>query len=1063
MVGGGLLLADAALAQPQPAAPTHLHPEAGRPFITAFPPATYDASEQNWAAVEDERGVLYVGNSGGLLTYDGHQWDLLQMPNRLDVRSLARDAAGRIWVGGVGDLGYLAPDSVGRMTFISMRDALPEDARDFTDVWETLASPDGVYFTTSDLLFRWDGERMQTWPAASGYHVGAVVQGTFYIRQPGRGLMRMVRTVAGDPTSDMLQLVPGGERFAQVRAYALLPLAEGRMLVGTREDGLFTYDGERFARLETEADALLARGGLYQPGAVLSGGHLALGTIAEGVVVLDQAGRLVRHIHQEDGLPDNTVYVPYEDHAGNLWLGLDNGIARVAIHAPFTYFDAQNGLEAPAVTLARHEGRLYAGTPAGVRYLDTTAGRFRPVTGLNSQVFGLLPVGKDLLIAGHGEGIYQIVGDAAQPVQASLAGAYTDVMSLQLWDAARGTVLVELLDGLAVLQQRGGAWVDLGRVPGTDLDLWSLTDVEEDRLWVSTFSGEVLRLQLPALAADGSGFVGVAEVTRYGPEDGLPEGSVRVQRLNGAVYVAGLGEAVRRFDEATDRFVDEDGFAAARSGHALAGFGLQEDDAGNVWIANAYGAPTLARPQPRGGYAFTPLLGLRSYRVLDVFPESDGVVWLLGDRLIRYDTRQAQAAPKEVQPLIRHVTLAGETRYGGFGPPLETTVAYGSGALRVAYALPGATTPPRFRTRLDGFDEDWSAWTTDTERSYTNLPPGSYRFQVASEMGAAPVTYALRVRPPWYRTPWGYLLYGLVVLGLVAALVRSRTHALERRQRQLEQTIAERTAALRQSLTDLQATQQQLIHAEKMASLGALTAGIAHEIKNPLNFINNFAEVNEELADELREDLAGHPEALAQIDDLLIDLKNNATVIAQHGKRADGIVRSMMQHARSGSSEKQAVDLNALVAEHVELAYHGKRATTPDFTIEIVRDFGGDVGEVSMVPQDLGRVVLNLVGNAFDALVEAGTEAPRVTVSTRRLADAVEIRVADNGPGMSAEVQQKIFEPFFTTKPAGSGTGLGLSLSYDIITQGHGGTMGVESTPGQGAAFVVTLPASNTT
>ena len=269
--------------------------------------------------------------------------------------------------------------------------------------------------------------------------------------------------------------------------------------------------------------------------------------------------------------------------------------------------------------------------------------------------------------------------------------------------------------------------------------------------------------------------------------------------------------------------------------------------------------------------------------------------------------------------------------------------------------------------------------------------------------------------------------------------------------------ISAQRADLERAVQHLKATQQQLVQQEKMASLGALTAGIAHEIKNPLNFINNFAEVNAELADELREAL----EHGDKVDDLLIDLKNNATVIAQHGKRADGIVKSMMQHARSGSGEKQAVDLNALVAEHVELAYHGKRATTPDFTIEIVRDFGGDVGEVSMVPQDLGRVVLNLVGNAFDALVEAGTEAPRVTVSTRRLADAVEIRVADNGPGMSAEVQQKIFEPFFTTKPAGSGTGLGLSLSYEIVTQGHGGTMTVESAAGEGASLMLTLPANS--
>ncbi|GAB5521414.1 MAG: hypothetical protein RhofKO_36650 [Rhodothermales bacterium] len=270
--------------------------------------------------------------------------------------------------------------------------------------------------------------------------------------------------------------------------------------------------------------------------------------------------------------------------------------------------------------------------------------------------------------------------------------------------------------------------------------------------------------------------------------------------------------------------------------------------------------------------------------------------------------------------------------------------------------------------------------------------------------------------------------------------------------------ISAQSADLERAVRHLKQTQVQLVQQEKMASLGALTAGIAHEIKNPLNFINNFAEVNEELADELREDLADHPDALAAIEDLLGDLKQNASVIAQHGKRADSIVKSMMQHARSGRSEKQAVGLNALIDEHVDLAYHGKRATVPGFTVEVERDFGVDVGEVSVVPQDMGRVVLNLVGNAFDALLEAGTEQPKVTVTTRRLTDAVEIRVSDNGPGMLEEVKAKIFEPFFTTKPTGQGTGLGLSLSYDIITQGHGGTMTVETEPGEGAAFLIRLP-----
>jgi len=283
-------------------------------------------------------------------------------------------------------------------------------------------------------------------------------------------------------------------------------------------------------------------------------------------------------------------------------------------------------------------------------------------------------------------------------------------------------------------------------------------------------------------------------------------------------------------------------------------------------------------------------------------------------------------------------------------------------------------------------------------------------------------------------------------------------HHLEAGSRELEQA----QKRLEQSDQALKAIQQQLIHAEKMASLGEMTAGIAHEIKNPLNFINNFAEVNAELAVELQEalDEALPPEELKAI---LGDMALNAQQIAKHGKRADSIVRGMMQHARGGTGEQERVVLNTFVEEYLDLAYHGMRARVPDFNVTLERAFGEDVGETDIVPQELGRVLVNLLGNAFDAVYSKNkaSEAPYdpvVRVQTSRTGDGLEIRIADNGPGIPQEIQARIFEPFFTTKPTGSGTGLGLSLSYDIVTEGHGGTLAVESAPGQGATFIITLP-----
>jgi signal transduction histidine kinase len=285
------------------------------------------------------------------------------------------------------------------------------------------------------------------------------------------------------------------------------------------------------------------------------------------------------------------------------------------------------------------------------------------------------------------------------------------------------------------------------------------------------------------------------------------------------------------------------------------------------------------------------------------------------------------------------------------------------------------------------------------------------------------------------------------------------------------------------ALRELRAAQANLIQAEKMASLGQLTAGIAHEIKNPLNFVNNFASLSVELLDELKE--AAEPalaeleeEKREELDETIGMLTGNLEKIAEHGKRADNIVKSMLEHSRGVSGERREVDLNALVEESLNLAYHGARAQDQSFNITLERDFDSALKPIELVPQDMTRVFLNLFGNGFyaankraqavngaqrkngasDGGATNGRFHPVLHVATREAGDAVEVKVRDNGTGIPANIRDKLFQPFFTTKPTGEGTGLGLSISYDIVTQQHGGTIAVDSEEGTFTEFTIRLP-----
>ena len=375
----------------------------------------------------------------------------------------------------------------------------------------------------------------------------------------------------------------------------------------------------------------------------------------------------------------------------------------------------------------------------------------------------------------------------------------------------------------------------------------------------------------------------------------------------------------------------------------------------------------------------------------------------------------------------------------------------------------------QYQYKLDGFDNVWRDGGSIGSAIYTNLSNGKYIFRVKGSnqdgiWSDGSDFIEIRILPPWWKTWWAYGIYIILFALLIVLFDRWRKKRLLEKERTLarEKELAQ-SKEIEKAYDELKSTQQQLIHSEKMASLGELTAGIAHEIQNPLNFVNNFSEVNAELISEMKEEIGkGNFEELKA---LVEDLAVNEEKIIHHGKRADAIVKGMLQHSRTNAGQKEPTDLNALADEYLRLSYHGLRAKDKNFNADFKTDFDAELPKIEVIPQDIGRVLLNLINNAFYAvhertltgLYDRDNYKPTVKITTQKIDNKIEIHVKDNGNGIPEEIKDKIFQPFFTTKPTGEGTGLGLSLSYDIITKGHGGALTVESQAGKGTDFIIRL------
>ena len=1027
--------------------------ERGLPLVHNFTPKEYAAHGQNWAIVQDQRGVIYSANTDGVLEFDGLRWRLIRTTARTVVRSLAVDANGRVYVGALGDFGYLAADAAGRTQYVSLLDRVPEAARDFDDVHHIFVTPRGVYFESYARLLRLQGDTVKVWNPGSAFHRAFMVRDQLYVREHDRGLLRL-------NADDELELAPGGERFASERVDAMLPW-EGAdaetTLIGTRTQGLFVLDGDALTPFLTDVGAELARDSLYSA-ARLADGTLALGTIQGGVYLLDRSGKLIGRLDKTTGLQDNTVYAMTVDGEGGLWLGHDRGLARVAVGA-LTVFDERAGLAGSALVMRRHQGTLFVGTAQGLFRLSAGAmPRFGAIPGIKGQTYDLLPWGDTLLVANN-EGTYAVRDDTAVLVQ---RGKTATAMALLASTAVPGRVYVGLWDGLASVRFEQGRWFDEGRVPGITEDVSSLLELPDGTLWTGSAASPVLHIRFPEVAAEAP--PGTPVVARFTASQGLPGPADNyIQRIDGEM-VWSTKQGIYRFNG--KGFEPDPRFATLfPEGPRWVMYATAEDAERRVWMQTAEVAGGVleagaAVPLEAGGYRWDPMAlrpALGAW-VEKVHADDDGIVWLGGaEGLFRLDPKATRSADQAFAAIVRQVGAPdlGATLFGGAGAAPQATIDYENNAVRFEYAAPSfaGIEANRFQVFLEGNDRDWSAWSAEGFREYTNLKEGRYRFRVRAKnlYGAlsSEATYAFSVLPPWYRTWWSYLAYAGAVMFIGWALLRWRMRRVEGEKHALELNIAARTSELRVKNAQLEAAREQAEAQRNAAetlreraeeanrSKSVFLANMSHELRTPLNGVLGFAQLMDRT-----------PERSSD------DRKHLATIL-RSGEHLLGLINDVLSLSKieaGGLTLSEApFELEALLAGVGDLMR--VRADAKDLWLrlehkDLPRVVHGDA-------QKLSQILLNLLGNAVKFTARGG-----VTLRAYWAGEHARFEVEDTGAGIAADEIGQLFAPFVQSasgRDSKEGTGLGLVLSRQMARL-MGGDITLTSTLGRGTTVCVALP-----
>jgi signal transduction histidine kinase/ligand-binding sensor domain-containing protein len=807
--------------------------EKGFPFLRNFPPSEYKAHAQNFSIVTDRKGLVYFGNFAGILQYDAESWRLIPTGETTRVSALATDRSGKIYVGGRGEIGLIDPAGSEVLAFQNLLSGRNMTYPPFTDILQVFAFRDQQFFIARNLIFTFDGQDISVWSSPDEITGGFLVDDVIYLQIRNLGLA----TFLDGRITGTLQTRMFGEA---VEIKAMLPYSVGRILVATGTQGLYLLENGSLTEFVNPANEFLMNN-LVTCGIRLSDGTFALGTARAGIVVIDNNGRIVQIIDRKASLRDNFVQSLYSSGKNTVWAALNNGISMIEIPSPMTFFDEKSGLSGAVNQVIRFDNNLYAATYQGLFYYEESNFEFLPVPGILSSCWSMVPY-NDFLLAGTSQGVYMIKNKKATLVKPGF--------SLSLTCSVRDPLLVYSGEtrGLYTLKQTGNQW-NSKKIEGLEDDVRDLEPDNRGNLWGVSLSEGVFRFSEESQSLEF-----------FGIKNGLPEkAGISINRIADKMSFC-TRKGVFFFNDTTRNF---DRIRLATGGLEDEWYSLiAETSEGDLWVNEGDETHIMKLVKLGGSYVpeKIPFLPIADLVVRNVYPDPKGIAWFgTPDGLIRYNSNIPNDNMEAAPALIRRIVANNDSvLFNGNGEPTanlndknKLVLDYKNNSLRFEFSSPffAPKGKNQYRYYLEGFEDTWSDWTPQSNKEYTNILAGKYVFHVQSgnvyNNSGAETSVDFQILRPWYSSIWAYLLYFLILAGIVYLIVIFRNRNLIREKQILEQRIAERTTEVVRQKEEIESQSQELANKnDELEKINSVVKSINAEV--------NFENLLQSLIDKLR-------------------------------------------------------------------------------------------------------------------------------------------------------------------------------------------------------------------